>query len=63
MMMFSSRKIYDDYIEGMKQGLKNSTILLDRLNDAVARIVSVKLALGIAKLKPKSQMRSTIKIL
>lgn len=57
MMMFSSRKIYDEYIEGMKQALKNSTVLMDRLNDAVARIISVKLALGIAKQKPKTQMR------
>lgn len=57
MMMFSSRKIYDEYIEGMKQALKNSTVLMDRLNDAVARIISVKLALGIAKQKQKTQMR------
>lgn len=55
--MFSSRKIYDEYIEGMKQALKNSTVLMDRLNDAVARIISVKLALGIAKQKQKTQMR------
>ena len=60
MMMFSSRKIYDDYIEGMKQGLKNSTVLLDRLNDAVARIISVKLALGIAKQKSKTQIRDQV---
>lgn len=26
---------------------------MDRLNDAVARIISVKLALGVAKVKPK----------
>ena len=57
MMMLSSRKLFGDYIEGMKQSLKNSTVILDRLNDAVARIISVKLALGIAKQKSKSQIR------
>jgi beta-glucosidase-like glycosyl hydrolase len=57
MMMLSSRKLFGDYIEGMKQALKNSTVILDRLNDAVARIISVKLALGIAKQKSKSQIR------
>ena len=31
---------------------------MDRLNDAVARILSVKLALGIAKEKGKSNMRN-----
>lgn len=30
---------------------------MDRLNDAVARIIAVKLALGVAKLKPKSNIR------
>jgi beta-glucosidase-like glycosyl hydrolase len=57
MMMFSSRKLHDEYIEGYKQALKNTTILMDRLNDQVARIISVKIALGIAKLKPKSLIR------
>lgn len=30
---------------------------MDRLNDAVARIISVKLALGVAKVKPKGHIR------
>ena len=31
---------------------------MDRLNDQVARIISVKLALGIAKQKPKISIRN-----
>lgn len=37
-----------DVISGFKNALKNKTITEDRLNDAVARIISVKLALGAA---------------
>lgn len=33
-------------------GLQNNTISMDRLNDAVARILAVKLAIGIAKTIP-----------
>ena len=57
MMMLSSRKGYDEYVEGIRIGLKNNTITMDRLNDAVARIMAVKLALGVAKQKPKSNIR------
>lgn len=57
MMMISSRKGYDAYVESIKIGLKNNTITMDRLNDAVARIISVKLALGVAKIKSKGNMR------
>lgn len=57
MMMLSSRKGYDEYAEGIRIGLKNNTITMDRLNDAVARIMAVKLALGVAKQKPKSNIR------
>lgn len=57
MVMLSSRKLHDQYVEGMKLALKNTTITMDRLNDAVARIVAVKLALGVAKLKPKGHVR------
>lgn len=32
---------------------------MDRLNDAVARIISVKLALGIAKVKQNSMIRQS----
>jgi beta-glucosidase len=41
-------KAINDVINGMKFALKNGTINEDRLNDAVARIISVKLALGVA---------------
>lgn len=33
---------------------------MDRLNDAVARILSVKLVLGVAKLKPKAYIRDKV---
>ena len=36
-----------EYIDNTKMGLQNNTITMQRLNDAVARILSVKLALGI----------------
>lgn len=51
MMMMSSRAGYETYSTGIKIGLKNNTITMDRLNDAVARILAVKIALGVAKVK------------
>ena len=39
-----------DVINGLKDAYNNKTITEDRLNDAVARIVSVKLVLGSANL-------------
>lgn len=39
----------NDVIIGMKEALKNGTLSVERVNDAVARIISVKLALGVAK--------------
>ena len=38
-----------DYIAFTKMGLQNNTISMDRLNDAVARILSVKLGLGMVQ--------------
>lgn len=37
-----------DAVTGFKEALKNGTLSQERLNDAVARILSVKLALGVA---------------
>jgi beta-glucosidase-like glycosyl hydrolase len=37
-----------DIITGFKNALKNKTITEDRINDAVARIISVKLVFGAA---------------
>ena len=51
MMMIPSKGDFQDYIEGVKSALNNHTLPMDRLNDAVARIISVKLALGVAKLQ------------
>lgn len=42
-------KAVSDVITGMKEALKNKTINADRLNDAVARIIAVKLVMGAAK--------------
>lgn len=41
-------KAVSDVIVGMKEAIKNGTLSIERLNDAVARIMSVKLALGAA---------------
>lgn len=57
MVMLSSRGGFEAYSQGVKISLKNNTITMDRLNDAVARIISVKLALGVAKVKGKSHFR------
>lgn len=51
MQMMSSRGGYEVYAQAIKIGLKNNTITMDRLNDAVARIMAVKIALGVAKVK------------
>lgn len=62
MMMISSRKTHDEYVAAIKLGLVNTTITMDRLNDAVARIISVKLALGVAKQKQKLNVRTPSQI-
>jgi beta-glucosidase len=49
MFMIPSRDSMLDYIASVKMGLQNNTITLDRLNDAVARIIAVKISLGIAE--------------
>jgi beta-glucosidase len=54
MMMVSNHREVQQYSESIKTGVKSGMITMDRLNDAVARILSVKLALGIAKLKTPS---------
>jgi beta-glucosidase-like glycosyl hydrolase len=50
-------KAVSDVILGMKVALKNGTLSVLRLNDAVARILSVKLALGVAKQVTSSSMQ------
>ena len=40
----------NDVINGLKEALNNKTITEDRLNDAVARIISVKLVMETANL-------------
>jgi beta-glucosidase-like glycosyl hydrolase len=51
MAMLSTKKLVFNYFDGIQFSLKNNTLTMDRLNDAVARILSVKLALGIAKIR------------
>lgn len=54
-------KAINDVINGMKNALKNGTINEDRINDAVARIISVKLALGVAtQVKSSSNLATDI---
>lgn len=48
MFMIPTRDSMLEYIAAVKMGIQNNTIPMDRLNDAVARIVAVKLSLGIA---------------
>jgi len=48
MFMIANKGSMLEYINNVKMGLQNNTITMDRLNDAVARILSVKLALGVA---------------
>ena len=57
MMMIPDRKDFQGYIEGVKAALNNKTLTMDRLNDAVAKVVAVKLALGTAKLQKSANMR------
>jgi beta-glucosidase len=63
MFMIPSHNQMDEYISYTKMGLQNKTISMQRLNDAVARILSVKLALGMVDIesglseeKPKFEM-------
>jgi beta-glucosidase-like glycosyl hydrolase len=51
MVMLSSLKSLQLYITGVRNAIRLNLLTNDRLNDAVARIISVKLALGIAKLR------------
>ena len=46
MFMLQTKASMLNYIKFVKMGLENNTITMDRLNDAVARILSVKLCLG-----------------
>lgn len=45
---YRGTKAINEVIGGLKNALKNGTINEDRINDAVARIISVKLGLGVA---------------
>lgn len=47
MFMIPDKGSMLDYISFVKMALQNNTLTMDRLNDAVARILSVKLALGV----------------
>jgi beta-glucosidase-like glycosyl hydrolase len=49
MFMLPSQLEMGKYIESVKQAILNNTLTIKRLNDAVARILSVKLALGVVE--------------
>jgi beta-glucosidase-like glycosyl hydrolase len=59
MFMIPSRDSMIDYINSVKMGLQNNTITLDRLNDAVARIIAVKLSLGVIDVSSAIQKEKT----
>ena len=46
-----------DVFNGIKAALTDGSISMDRLNDAVARIIAVKLALGSANLQTSLKMQ------
>jgi len=48
---YKGTKQLGEAINGIKYSLQQNYIWTDRLDDAVARILSVKLALGVANLK------------
>lgn len=39
-----------NYIEAFKEEIKNNSITTERINDAVAKILSVKMALGLVQI-------------
>lgn len=46
MFMIPIKSSMLDYIDAIKTGLERDTVSMERLNDAVARVLSVKLGLG-----------------
>lgn len=46
MFMIPVKSSMLDYIDAIKTGLERDTVSMERLNDAVARVISVKLGLG-----------------
>jgi beta-glucosidase len=55
MFMIPDKANMLDYLRSVEFNLKNDTISMDRLNDAVARILSVKLALGLVDVSPSKE--------
>lgn len=55
MFMIPTKDSMLNYIAYTKMGLQNNTIAMDRLNDAVARILAVKLALGMVEVSTTIQ--------
>lgn len=47
-----------DYLNNLKQGLQNDTVTIDRLDDAVMRILAVKMAFGLVKPKKAQHEQS-----
>ena len=49
MFMLPSQLEMGKYIDSVKQAISNNTLTIERVNDAVARVLSVKLALGVVE--------------
>lgn len=49
MFMLPSQLEMSKYIDSVKQAIANEALTIERLNDAVAKVLSVKLALGVVE--------------
>jgi beta-glucosidase len=49
MFMLPSQLEMSKYIDSVKQAITNEALTIERLNDAVAKVLSVKLALGVVE--------------
>ena len=54
---FQGEQNFKQYIDGLKDSLQTQTVTEERLNDAVARILSVKLAIGLVDSGSGSNVR------
>ena len=60
---FQGEQNFKQYIDGLKDSLQAQTVTEERLNDAVARILSVKLAIGLVDTGSGSNVRKESPVL
>ena len=60
---FQGEQNFKQYIDGLKDSLQAQTVTEERLNDAVARILSVKLAIGLVDTGSGSNVRKEAPVL